>query len=359
MRPLSKAQPTAIDWAAYCALPVNKQLVWEQKANELNEAMLFLMNSKNETAKKDLSLAYFQGNSTTYPINIEAMARYLSTQYSNNKLVNQRGGKKGNKKKGDELKPEDKDSITGNTAGAHVENTTTTKESTPPKGTPNIGAHVSETNIQSSNASCTVKEILDAHPVDDDDFCGNTIPTDVSIDTANSEEMMAGSHVIEFHTSKQRELVTTKLLNKASNVSGLTLQYGVGGGHRNQSNRRSVKPTDYKLNITHEDDSFSSNTVGKEDVAKVIGKTLIIVEGFVNVILPKSSRLKAPTIMEDNKETTNRNESGDLDPITIDDKDNNSVERANTVLKFNNIPGAHVMEEKEEWFYQCVNNYDI
>ena len=44
---LSKAQPTALDWVAYCALPAEEQLVWEQKANELNQAILFLMDSKN------------------------------------------------------------------------------------------------------------------------------------------------------------------------------------------------------------------------------------------------------------------------------------------------------------------------
>ena len=92
---LSKAQPIALDWAAYCALPVNKQLVWEVRADELNQAMFFLMNLKNQTTKEDLRLTYSQENSTVYPIKIKAMARYLSTQYSNNKPTNQRRGKKG------------------------------------------------------------------------------------------------------------------------------------------------------------------------------------------------------------------------------------------------------------------------
>ena len=58
------------------------------------------MNSKNKTAKKDLRLTYSQGNNTAYPPNIKAMARYLSTPYSNNKPANQRRGKKGDKKEG-------------------------------------------------------------------------------------------------------------------------------------------------------------------------------------------------------------------------------------------------------------------
>ena len=118
---------------------------------------------------------------------------------------------KGEKMKGNKSKSEEKDSNTGDTAGAHVEDTTTTEESTPPKGMPNIGTHVLETNVQSSISPSTVEEILQAHPIDNDDLWGNTNPTDVSINTANSEEMMAGSHITDFHTSKQEKPVTTDL----------------------------------------------------------------------------------------------------------------------------------------------------
>ena len=63
-----------------------------------------------------------------------------------------------------------------------------------------------------------MEDILEAHPMNDDDFWGNTNSTNVSIDTANSEKMMAGSHITEFHTHKRKEPVTTELLNKISNV---------------------------------------------------------------------------------------------------------------------------------------------
>ena len=88
MEVLSKEQLTALDWATYCALPADQQLVWELRADEPTQAILFLMNSKNKTAKKDLRLVYSQGNNTAYPLNIEAIARYLSIQYSNNKPAN-------------------------------------------------------------------------------------------------------------------------------------------------------------------------------------------------------------------------------------------------------------------------------
>ena len=98
MELLSNALPAPLDWAGYCALPEANQLVWELRADALNQSMLYLMNLKNENAKKDLCLAYSQGNNTAYPPDIESMAKYLSTQYSNNKPTNQRGGNKGNKK---------------------------------------------------------------------------------------------------------------------------------------------------------------------------------------------------------------------------------------------------------------------
>ena len=59
-----------------------------------------LMNSKYKNAKKDLRLAYSQGNNTVYLINIKSGAKYLSTQYPNNKPTNQHQGNKGNKRKG-------------------------------------------------------------------------------------------------------------------------------------------------------------------------------------------------------------------------------------------------------------------
>ena len=74
-------------------------------------------------------------------------------------------------------------------------------------------------------------------------------------------------------------------------------------------------------------------------------KILNMLGGFINDMLPKSSCLQAPTIVEDSNKTTNRNEIQDLDPTVVDDNNNNIVERVNTVLKTNDVPGASVMEE--------------
>ena len=56
-----------IDWAGYCQLTPVKQFTWEERGDDLNKAMLFLMNSKNNNAKKELRLAYSKGNITAYP----------------------------------------------------------------------------------------------------------------------------------------------------------------------------------------------------------------------------------------------------------------------------------------------------
>ena len=79
MELLSNAHLAALDWAGYCALPEANQLVLELRANALKQSMLYLMNSKNENAKKGLRLVYSKGNNTVYPSDIESMARYLST----------------------------------------------------------------------------------------------------------------------------------------------------------------------------------------------------------------------------------------------------------------------------------------
>ena len=58
-----------------------------------------------------------------------------------------------------------------------------------------------------------VAEILGAHPIDDT-FWDNTNPTDVSVDTVNSEEQMAGSHITEFHTPHDEQIVLAELLSQ-------------------------------------------------------------------------------------------------------------------------------------------------
>ena len=73
---LTTAAPP-VDWAAYCALTPDEQLTWEKRGDELNKIILYLMNLENKHAKKDLHLAYSQGNLVAHSPSIKGMARYL------------------------------------------------------------------------------------------------------------------------------------------------------------------------------------------------------------------------------------------------------------------------------------------
>ena len=53
--------------------------------------------------------------------------------------------------------------------------------------------------------------------MNNDDFGGGTNPSDMSIDTANSKEMMVGSHIKELHTHKCENLVPSEFLNVVPN----------------------------------------------------------------------------------------------------------------------------------------------
>ena len=73
--------------------PAN-QLLWEEKVDAQNKSNLFLINSKSDNTKKDLRIAYSQGNKLAYPVNAESMARYPLSMY-NIKNVNNPLNKKG------------------------------------------------------------------------------------------------------------------------------------------------------------------------------------------------------------------------------------------------------------------------
>ena len=56
---------------------------------------------------------------------------------------------------------------------------------------------------------------MGAHDIDDT-FWENTNPTDVSIDTVNSEEQMTGSHITKFHTPEDKEIVPEDPLSQVN-----------------------------------------------------------------------------------------------------------------------------------------------
>ena len=62
-------------WDDYCKMLAATQLECKGKADNQTKAMLILMNSKNEPAKKDLFLAYAQGIHLSYPDKIEKITK--------------------------------------------------------------------------------------------------------------------------------------------------------------------------------------------------------------------------------------------------------------------------------------------
>ena len=125
------------------------------------------------------------------------MARYLSPMY-NIKSTNNPHDKKGDKngKKDDEPKSEDKDNINTGTAGAYVGETTTPQDSNAPSDGSSIGAHVSEVAEPNTWPTQSVQDILATHVINNR-IWDRTNACDVSIDTLNSEEALAGSRIAE------------------------------------------------------------------------------------------------------------------------------------------------------------------
>ena len=111
------------------------------------------------------------------------------------KSANNPHNKKGekNRKKGDEPKYEDKDNNIIGTAGAHVGETTMPEDSNAPSNGSSIGAHVSEVDKPDTWPKQSVQEILATHAIDGP-IWDHTDACDVSFDTKNSAEALAGSH---------------------------------------------------------------------------------------------------------------------------------------------------------------------
>ena len=176
-------------------MDVTDQTILEERSDASTKAILLLLNSKNDNTKKDLRLSYPQENKSAYQTTVKAMARYLSTQYPNKTIGHQRDKKEGmNRKKGHAFKPEDKDNNAIGTVGAHIGEVTTLEDHTAPSNESSIGAHVSEVAKHKSQPAQSIEDLLGAQLINDA-IRGFTDPTDVSIETTNSAEIMTSSHI--------------------------------------------------------------------------------------------------------------------------------------------------------------------
>ena len=187
----------------------------------------------------------------------------------------------------------------------------------------------------------------------------------MSIDTANSEEKMTGSHITKFHTHEGEQPFITNLLsqenqdhNNQHNQQLMTCKHDTNRGHHNPSNPQSTTSVDYKF-VTGKDESFSSEAVKNGDITEIMGETLNMVEGFINDMASKTSHTDAPTVVTDNNETTAVSKLGKTNPVVVHENSNGTMKHANTGLKSNNTLGVHIVEEKEGWFYNWANKYDV
>ena len=112
--------------------------------------MLFLNNSRNEEAKKELRCSYANGNTNAYQTTLETMARLLSSQYPMTKGQNKKPLSKNNDGGKAKDKGPDTDSPKDNSgnllAGAHTidraNNASSDKAKQKPSNT--VDAHISD-----------------------------------------------------------------------------------------------------------------------------------------------------------------------------------------------------------------------
>ena len=201
MEYLLKAQTTPQTFDDWRLMNDVDRAKWEKKGDALNQAMLVLMNSKNESAKTTLSTMHSTlETGTCYPLDPERMTRLLTSKfamknppsYSQNNNNNNNNRTKSNK---DKDKDKDESGDQNETSGGHIESASqnNTDGATSTNGT--AAAHIV---VHDGIAA----ELLLAHPADDD-YWGDYVDSDdidgYSVDTENSAEIMTGvlgAHII-------------------------------------------------------------------------------------------------------------------------------------------------------------------
>ena len=117
----------------------------------------------------------------------------------------------------------------------------------------------------------------------------------MSIDTVNSEEQMAGSHITEFHTPKDKEIVLEDLLSQVNqdfdnwhNRQLMAPEHDTDHEHHNPSDPPSNSFVDCKL-VTHKDESIPSMAMENQDhtdimdeLSTMVGTDPNTVQGFIN-----------------------------------------------------------------------------
>ena len=135
---------------------------------------------------------------------------------------------------------------------------------------------------------------MGVHDVDNT-FWENTNPTDVSIDTMNSEELMSGSHIAEFHTPKDKEITPEDSSSQVNqhydsqhDQQLMAPTCGTDHEYQNTSDSTSNLSADDEL-VTQEDESIPSIAMQdqdhaniKQELATLVSSNRITVQEFIN-----------------------------------------------------------------------------
>ena len=84
-----------------------------------------------------------------------------------------------------------------------------------------------------------------------------------------------------------------------------------------------------------------------------------MVEGFINDMVSETSHTDAPTVIKDNNKATTASKQGKATTIVVHENNNSTMKLADTGLKSNNTIGANIVEEKEGWFFEWADKYDV
>ena len=79
------------------------------------------------------------------------------------------------------------------------------------------------------------------------------------------------------------------------------------------------------------------------------------VQGFINDTI---SNTNVPIVVESSNEWSAASKLGKAKPVVVHGNNHGNTKFANTGLKSNNILNAHIVEEKEGWFYGWTDTYD-
>ena len=84
-----------------------------------------------------------------------------------------------------------------------------------------------------------------------------------------------------------------------------------------------------------------------------------MVEGLINDIVSETSHMDTSTVVKDNNKMTAVSKLGKTKLVVVHENNNGAMKLADTGLKSNNTLSAHIVEEKEGWFYEQADNYDV